>query len=70
MEDEWGSFSITELESIKRPFGLSIERDIHFDEVRYYDQFPEKKADYQKRLKALKEKETSHKQNQDKDIER
>lgn len=29
-EDEWGSFSITELESITRPFGLSIERDIHF----------------------------------------
>ncbi|MCR9171537.1 MAG: DUF2958 domain-containing protein [bacterium] len=29
-EDEWGSFSITELESIERPFGIRIERDIHF----------------------------------------
>ncbi|QHI38069.1 hypothetical protein IMCC3317_34530 [Kordia antarctica] len=31
--DEWGSFSITELEAIKRPFGLTIERDIHFKEI-------------------------------------
>ena len=31
--DEWGSFSIDELESIKRPFGLGIERDIHFEET-------------------------------------
>ncbi len=28
---ELGYFSLTELESIKRPFGLGIERDIHFD---------------------------------------
>jgi len=31
-EDEWGSFSLDELESIKRPFGLTIERDLYFDE--------------------------------------
>jgi len=30
-EKELGYFSLTELESIKRPFGLGIERDIHFD---------------------------------------
>lgn len=30
--DEWGSFSINELESIELPFGLTIERDIHTDE--------------------------------------
>ena len=35
--DEWGSFSIDELASIKRPFGLGIERDIHFDEIRFDD---------------------------------
>ena len=35
--DEWGSFSIDELSSIKRPFGLGIERDIHFDEIRFED---------------------------------
>lgn len=33
--DEWGTFSITELESIKRPFGLGIERDIYFKETRF-----------------------------------
>jgi len=31
--DEWGYFSITELESISRPFGLTIERNIHFQEL-------------------------------------
>ena len=30
LEKELGYFSITELESITRPFGLRIERDIHF----------------------------------------
>jgi len=31
--DEWGYFSLTELESIKTPpFGLGIERDMHFGE--------------------------------------
>ena len=33
--DEWGTFSITELESIKRPFGLGIERDLYFKEKRF-----------------------------------
>jgi hypothetical protein len=33
--DEWGSFSITEMEAIKRPFGLTIERDLHFEEIRF-----------------------------------
>ena len=31
--DEWGTFSIDELESIRLPFGLSMERDIHFKET-------------------------------------
>lgn len=35
--DEWGSFSITELESINLPFGLKIERDIHFSEITFND---------------------------------
>jgi Protein of unknown function (DUF2958) len=29
-DKEWGYFSLTELESITGPFGLKIERDIHF----------------------------------------
>lgn len=32
LEDEWGSFSIAELESIRLPFGLGIERDLYFSE--------------------------------------
>ena len=31
-EKEFGYFSLKELESIRLPFGLKIERDIHFDE--------------------------------------
>jgi hypothetical protein len=27
--DEWGCFHLSELESIKGPFGLGIERDLH-----------------------------------------
>lgn len=29
--DEWGYFSLSELESLKAPFGLSIERDLGFE---------------------------------------
>ena len=31
--DEWGYFSLTELESLKGPCGLGIERDIYFSET-------------------------------------
>ena len=31
--DEWGYFSLTELESLKGPFGSGIERDIYFQET-------------------------------------
>jgi len=30
--DEFGYFSLEELESIKGPFGLGVERDLHFSE--------------------------------------
>ncbi len=34
--DEWGYFSITELESVKiPPFNLSLERDLYFEECRF-----------------------------------
>ena len=29
--DEWGYFSLIELESLRGPFGLGIERDIYFN---------------------------------------
>lgn len=31
-DKEWGYFCLSELESVKGPFGLGIERDIHFDD--------------------------------------
>ena len=31
MDDEYGYFSLKELESITLPWGLKIERDLHFD---------------------------------------
>ena len=36
-EVEMGSFSMRELEGIKRPFGLGIERDLHFKPMRAKD---------------------------------
>jgi len=32
--DEWGSFSLDELESYRGRFGLGIERDLHFTPTR------------------------------------
>ena len=31
--DEWGSFALAELEDYKGPFGIGIERDLHFEEL-------------------------------------
>lgn len=33
--DEWGTFSIDELKSLKLPFGLAIERDMYFKEISF-----------------------------------
>lgn len=30
--DEWGSFSLEQLENLELPFGLTVERDLHIDE--------------------------------------
>tara|TARA_R110002153_G_scaffold46745_1_gene131943 strand:- start:139 stop:492 length:354 start_codon:yes stop_codon:yes gene_type:complete len=30
LEKEWGYFTLSELQNIKLPFGMSIERDIHW----------------------------------------
>jgi len=35
--DEWGTFSLDELEEYKSPFGLGIERDLYFGEKRFKD---------------------------------
>ncbi|WP_439131464.1 DUF2958 domain-containing protein [Polaribacter sp.] len=33
--DEWGYFSMDELQAVERPFGLTIERDIYFEEQHF-----------------------------------
>ncbi len=38
--DEWGSFSLDELESYRGKFGLGIERDIYFTEQPFSKVFP------------------------------
>jgi len=33
--DKWGDFALDELESLKLPLGLHIERDLHFGEKKF-----------------------------------
>ncbi len=41
--DEWGSFSLEELESYHSKFGLGIERDLYFGEKRISEVVPSAK---------------------------
>lgn len=41
--DEWGSFSLAELESYRGNFGLGIERDLYFKEKRISEVVPKAK---------------------------
>lgn len=34
MNDEWGYFSLAELETYKGPLGIGLERDLYFEETR------------------------------------
>lgn len=36
-EKEWGYFSLDELESVKGPFGMKIERDLYFHNKKIND---------------------------------
>jgi hypothetical protein len=54
-EEEWGTFSITELESLKLPFGMKIERDLHFDEITFDELTKPKPKKRETELKELKE---------------
>ncbi len=47
-EDEWGSFSIKELESIRLPLGLHIERDLFFQEIRFKELMRKRELDQSK----------------------
>ncbi|QNM84891.1 DUF2958 domain-containing protein [Polaribacter pectinis] len=53
--DEFGYFSITELESVTLPFGLKIERDIHFDEITFDELIKPKIHKRESELKDIKE---------------
>jgi hypothetical protein len=55
MFDEFGYFSITELESVTLPFGLKIERDLHFDEITFDELTKPKPKKRETELKELKE---------------
>lgn len=41
--DEWGSFSLAELENYQGKFGLGIERDLYFDEKKISEVVPSAK---------------------------
>ena len=41
--DEWGSFSLNELENYRGKFSLGIERDLYFDEKRISEVVPQAK---------------------------
>ncbi|MCI2229918.1 DUF2958 domain-containing protein [Polaribacter sp. MSW13] len=53
--DEWGTFSISELENLTLPFGLKIERDIHFKEITFEDLTKPKTQKRESELKGIKE---------------
>ncbi len=38
--DEWGNFSLEELQSYSNNYGLGIERDLYFDERRFSEVVP------------------------------
>ncbi len=40
LADEWGYFLLSELSAARGPFGLAIERDLHFAPGRFTDVVP------------------------------
>lgn len=69
-EDEWGYFSIKELQSVGLPFGLRIERDIFFQEI-HFDELMKQEQKYkldleQNRKEELKLSKKSHYMDHDK----
>ncbi len=67
IEDEWGRFSIAELEAIQRPFGLTIERDIYSGEKSISEYCPELKVHIEKvkKLRAARKKYQEKEQNRE-----
>ena len=52
--DEWGTFSLAELESIQLPFGMKIERDLYFKEKTFKEEIEKKKPKRELNLKSKK----------------
>lgn len=62
--DEWGTFSISELASLKcPPFGMPIERDLYCGEKRISEHCPELKEQIEKLKKIQKERKKRQQQN-------
>lgn len=53
--DEFGTFSLTELENLKLPFGLKIERDLYFKEMTFDELVPSQPKTRKAELQELKE---------------
>lgn len=58
--DEWGTFSLKEMEALERPFGLSIERDLYFKEKHFSEQFKEVFQERTMENNAEKEEDHEH----------
>lgn len=67
--DEWGSVYIPELETIKRPFGLTIERDVYTKEKRISEYVPALKRSIELARQRQKQEEREQCPDQNKDIE-
>jgi hypothetical protein len=69
-EDEWGYFSLEELESVRSPqFNLAIERDLYCGEKRLSEHLPEM-AEEIKRRQEMMDIEKKLEQERDSDLER
>lgn len=63
-ENELGYFSIEEMESVELPYGLSIERDLHFGERKLSEACPELRENIERREELRKIEQEKGKDNE------
>lgn len=68
--DEWGTFSIDELEALKRPFGLTIERDLYIKEMPFYEMMEREGHDVDQPIKEDNENTFEHNKYNENDLSR
>jgi hypothetical protein len=68
-DNEWGYFSLEELQQLKLPLGLSIERDIYTSEKRISEHCPEL-LERIERLKEMQKIEASKEQSKEQENQR